>query len=687
MFKTSKFLQKMTTKIPFDENVLSFAVDKNGVIFACTESGLFRYCDNIWNKLSGDLAFSKVVVSNTNRVLALSENSLYEINDNGAEILFTFPEKVCSFCLRDTIWVATEKYIYIETGDAFVQKETHPIEQSPDFFAAFEDRVCTANSRCIQRLEGKRRTWRCVFHDHCSMPEIDINCVAFDKIGNLLVGSKQGLYIYDYRSTWLSKKEIKMLPSEEIYSITVLDDGAIFAGTAAGAVLLKNGVCKYLPAKKYAFETNVIDVASSSNDLYTYSKGGFVKITFEEMDLYKKAVHIYEETEKYFPRKDGYVTSIFGELGKDVSHISDNDGLWTQMYLAALCMWYGVTKDKKILERARVYKNAMLILTKAPEKKGFVARAVRYPDEKGWGENLESDSLGQEWHRSSDGTYEWLGETSSDELTGHYVGFALYYDLCADDKEKDEIRQAVCDITDHILENDGYLCDIDGLPTSWACWNEHALNDDNMWMWEKGVNSLEMLNFLKISYHISGDEKYEKKYKNLISEHHFLLNATHHKRADGHCSHIDDNLAMLNTLTYLMYEKNESIRQYILMGLADHYEYEKIEGNPYFGFIYSAFTGEPCDVDTCIKALKDFPYETEALQYDNDNRKDLEYDDEPVYWGEPPRLKKPLNWDERYIGRVGLHAFTRSSKDDIEIFSGMSYLFIYWLGRFLNMFE
>ncbi len=687
MFKTSKFLQRVTQRYPLDDKILSFAVDKKGVIFAATDKGLYRFSNDSWCQLSGDVIFTKIFIDPSDRALAVSDDKLYEINSSGAKLWYTFPEKIYDFCVRDTVWVATRTHIYIEKDGSFYQYETHPIEQTPDHFVAFGNKVCTANSRCIQRLEGKRRTWRGIFHDYCSMPEIEINCVAFDKLGNLLVGTTQGLYIYDYKSTWLSKKEIPMLPSESVYSICVLDDSSIFLGTQAGAVHIKNGIAKYLPAMRYAFDTDVTAVACCGNDLYTASKGGIVKISYKEMDLYEKAVHIYEQTEKYFPRKDGFVTSIFGELGKDVSFISDNDGLWTQMYLASLCMWYGVTKDEKILERARVYKDAMLVLAKAPEKKGFTARAVRYPDEEGWGTNLNSDGLGKEWHRSSDGTYEWLGETSSDEMTGHYLGFSLYYDLCANDEEKEEIRKAVCDITDHIMENNGYLCDVDGLPTSWACWNEDALNNDNMWMWEKGVNSLEFLNFLKISYHMSGDEKYNEKYMTLINDHHFLLNATHHKRADGHCCHIDDNLAMLNTLTYLLYEKNEAIRQYVLTGLAHHYDYERVEGNPYFGFIYTAFTGEPCDIDNCVKALKDYPYEFEPNNYDNRNRKDLPLDDEPVYWGEPPRLKTALAWDERYLGRVGLEAFNVTVLNDREIFSGMSYLFVYWLGKFLGVIE
>ena len=273
-------------------------------------------------------------------------------------------------------------------------------------------------------------------------------------------------------------------------------------------------------------------------------------------------------------------------------------------------------------------------------------------------------------------------------MTGHYMGFSLYYDICADEGEKAEIREAVCAITDHILENDGYLLDWDSKPTTWACWNEYALNNDSMWMWEKGVNSLEMLNFLKISYHMSGDEKYQKKYMELIEDHHFLINAAYHKRDDGHMCHIDDNLAMCNTLAFLRLEKDPAIRSYILMGLKHHFDYERVEVNPYFNFLYGAFTSQPCDVDASGKVREDYPLELLQPTIVNSKRKNLEYDDEPVRWGGQPRLAKPFAWDERPFSNLGLNAFRIDGEQaDAMAPSGTSFLFPYWIGRYFGVIE
>ena len=106
-------------------------------------------------------------------------------------------------------------------------------------------------------MEGKRRTWRIIFPEHSTMPEINMNVIAFDRQGYLLVGADEGLYIYDYKSGWYNHKQISALPEEKIYSISIGEDGTYLLGTDAGAVVIKNGMSKYLPATRYAYDTDV----------------------------------------------------------------------------------------------------------------------------------------------------------------------------------------------------------------------------------------------------------------------------------------------------------------------------------------------------------------------------------------------------------------------------------------------
>ena len=64
---------------------------------------------------------------------------------------------------------------------------------------------------------------------------------------------------------------------------------------------------------------------------------------------------------------------------------------------------------------------------------------------------------------------------------------------------------------DHLLSHGYTLCDTDGLPTTWAHFGPDELNLDDTWCWEKGINSLELLTFLRIAYHVTGEARYLQK--------------------------------------------------------------------------------------------------------------------------------------------------------------------------------
>jgi len=102
------------------------------------------------------------------------------------------------------------------------------------------------------------------------------------------------------------------------------------------------------------------------------------------------------------------------------------------------------------------------------------------------------------------------GETSSDEMDGHYFAWLVYYDLVANDDEKRQIREIVRDCTDNILEHDLPLVGHTGRKTRWGVWHPRFINDDPTWWEERGLNSLEILGFLKVGEYLVGGKKYSK---------------------------------------------------------------------------------------------------------------------------------------------------------------------------------
>ena len=87
----------------------------------------------------------------------------------------------------------------------------------------------------------------------------------------------------------------------------------------------------------------------------------------------------------------------------------------------------------------------------------------------------------------------WKGETSSDEIVGHYFAWYVFCELVADDAQKRQVRATCQRVTDHILDHHYYLVDTDGQPTTWGFWGPDRLNDDPKYWEERCLGSLETM--------------------------------------------------------------------------------------------------------------------------------------------------------------------------------------------------
>src|SRR5262249_40605290 len=135
-----------------------------------------------------------------------------------------------------------------------------------------------------------------------------------------------------------------------------------------------------------------------------------------------------------------------------------------------------------------------------------------------------------EWHESPvEKDWFWKGETSSDEIDGHYFGWYVFWELAASDDEKRQVSATCKRVTDHLLDHGYQLVDKDVQPTTWGVWAPEKLNDDPKWWEERGLNSVEMLSHLKVAIHLVGEPRYEKAYNELIRRHRYALNTLNAK--------------------------------------------------------------------------------------------------------------------------------------------------------------
>ncbi len=520
-------------------------------------------------------------------------------------------------------------------------------------------------------------------------------CAISDSLGHLWVGARSGLILGDGEGWWLSREAViasastvslateLVPPYGNIRCLAFAPNGDLWAGTPEGACRLREGKWSYFWGKRWLPGNEVNTIAlDAQNRAWIATDKGIACIESVRMTLREKAAH-YEALIALRHNRHGFVTNCDWDDPNDPDswkiEASDNDGLWTALYCAARCFQYATTKEASARERARRSMRALLDLERLTGIPGFPARSIIRKDETRY-----HQSRG-EWHESPvDPNYIWKGDTSSDELDGHYFIWAIYYDLVADDAEKEAIRGVVRRVTDHLMQNNWRLIDKDGKSTRWAIFNPESLNDDPIWEEERGLNALSILSHLKVAYHITGDPKYQQAYEELIKKHHYLLNAVTQKMLPPYeVNHSDDQLAFLCYYPLLLYETNPEYRRLWLMSLERSWQIERPERSPLFNFIYGAVTGKPCDVEAAVRTLQEWPLDQRNWECRNSHRFDITLDTSKGRFGETQSVEV-LPYSERTLMRWNGNPYRLDGGDPLgrREEDGVAFLLPYWMGRY-----
>jgi len=691
--KVGKFVQRSRKFFEESQGIIhSLALDNNGKLYAATDNGLIAYENDKFSSVSFENEGKKVntvYCDRDNKIWFAVQNNLYTIENESVKLFAAIDEDIIAISQDSgkTLWFISEENLYkVENGKVL---NTRSIDGKGQCMATYTDgKVFVGSNLGILALVGKRPHWSSLIPYTTNILSNDVRAICVDDWGQIIYGTDKGAGMHDNKSYWFDCRHSSAFTKEKVNCIATDKVGGRYYGTDIGIVYQRDGSYSHWSSRRWlpCDKVNAIAVSDDGTSLWVATDCGISNIISSEMTLLEKAEHFQKTVEKYNVRKDGFVTirELYEseDLDNGYVEISDNDGLWTGNYVAALSLKYAVTKDEETLKCARRSMNAMLKLTQITNIPGFTARAIRYEGEEGYGDG------DKEWPLAHDGSCEWKCETSSDEMTGHFFGLSLYYDLCADEDEKKTICNAICGIMDHIIKNDYRLVDHDGLPTTWAMWSPKCLNNDNKWAFEKGTNSMEIMTFLLTAYHMSGDEKYYNEYKDLVQNHHYAMNIAHHKIEEAHVCHIDDNLCFLAVYTLLRYEQNPDIRSLIYMGLEHHWSYERIERCPLWNLMYGALTGKTCDIDTAIQSLIELPLDLTHYTINNSRRKDLVWDTEQEAWAEEPQLLRPLPHDEKPITKYDANPFRPDAENEGKrVEDGTMFLLPYWLGRYEGLIE
>jgi hypothetical protein len=469
---------------------------------------------------------------------------------------------------------------------------------------------------------------------HIETPIRDIHSVTRTRLGNTCASSS-GIFIHGERWHYLAGQ--RWLPSDDTRAVVQLDDTIIVAtGNGCGRIQLQ---AHTLEEKEKGFQERIRDR------------------------------HL---------RLKGYVTTSHldtpGDLSTNRPAPSDNDGLWTALYLAAQSYRYAVTGSHEARQWANQAYDAIEWLEGVTTVDGFPTKAIV---EKGG--DTGSDAV--PWYPSENGEWLWKGDCSSDEIDGHMYGYAIFYDLAADKTFKARLVALVDRIVGHIIDNDYLIIGKDGKQTRWGVWSPEYLNGP--WRAQRGLNSLEILSALKTAHHITRNPRYDDCYRDLIENHGYAENARHVKLTlPGHVNHSDDELAFISYYPLLKYETDPELRAIYLESLTHSWETERPERNPWWNFIYGALTEQPCDADLAVKTLQEIPTDLIDWPIRNSHRRDVRLDAIRGRKGELQSVDV-LPYDELPAHKWNFNPYSLdSSTHGTREEDGTHYLLPYWMGRY-----
>jgi hypothetical protein len=472
--------------------------------------------------------------------------------------------------------------------------------------------------------------------------------VAADRAGHLWAATDHGVFVTDGRQWWQGLRRQDDVPYEEMTCVHLAPNGDVWGGTSQGAWRLRDGEFRYFWGQRW-LPGNLVRAVWTDREgrAWLDTDGGVACIEEREMTLRRKAAHFDQLAQSRHNRR-GFISEIHlntpGDPAKGYRFIvSDNDGLWTAVYLGAMAFRYGATGDPAARRQARQALDALLELERLTGIPGYPARAVATDDELKAGiagVNLdervrvpgESDKI---WFRSPVDPRAWCkGDTSSDEMDGHYFAWYVYHELVADAAEKALIAAVVRRATDHILDHGYTLVGHTGRKTRWGIWAPDLINRDPFYAGLRPLNSLEMLAYLKIAEHITGDARYARAGDELIRNHHYLLNALLVRRGSAgqwaRINHSDDELLYLVYYPLLRLERDPDRRRVLLQSIARTWHGGPVEQgirpehSPLYNFIYGATTGRRCDVEEAVRTLEDWPWDQADWTLQNRHRHDVQ---------------------------------------------------------------
>lgn len=666
-------------------------IDRDGVVFVLTDKGVARLFDQ---DLALDHSFRPL---GGLRALDIEEHGgdlyyLYEdrllSNGHAGEPYWTLPKgNYRAFALTEE-----NTLLLLDPAKAqrVFQKRVEPISGLVGEVGqalAWRGEFFAVSNTAVYRIAGTRSK---LF----TSTNLPITCLALRGV-ELLIGTSGGYYGLRASDGQGMTPLQTRLPSTAITALTPEGTTGLWVGTTQGVFkVARSGEISYYAGRRWLLDDHVVDVrVSPEGDAFVLSRTGLSKIDFASMTLEQKAAH-YDRKIRQRHNRYGFAAELRLTRPGDVTSAemidTDNDGTWSNYYLASQAFRYAATADPEARTNAWRTFQAMERLQKLANLNGFPARTFerkgfKYSDVDRWRE-----AKGTEW--------EWKGHTSSDEIAAHTFGCSVMYELVAKNPvEKQRVTQFYEKIIKHIIANNWNLVDVDGKPTLWGRWGPEYVNHYPETIGDRRLNSAEIIAGLQLAYRMTGTAEYKNRIYELMDKHGYLTNilisATNTAPTPGFLhegiemgdvwNHSDDLLSFVTYWVLNRYALTEELRVAYAATVREHWDIERFERNPLWNFIYASTGARDYDVEGALWTLRKFPLDLITWRVENSHRHDITKLPKNFRQMELQELLPP---GERQITRWNTQPFILDGGDGGHTeFAGDEFLLPYWMGRFLKI--
>ncbi|MFZ4261562.1 hypothetical protein ACFRAE_05940 [Sphingobacterium sp. HJSM2_6] len=704
IYKDKPFIQDFAIKYAADEKLMDMAIDRNGKIQLLSESGLqqLSHAELLWpGEVLPDQVYRFMKDKNIVAIAQLDQQFVYldkEVIFSNAWAGRLYTPHGLEEAKGFTCYPEFEFLIYADQALKYI-KDSKSMWQ-----------ITLANESIVQVLKARDPgkfyvlTTNNLYEGALNQRKLkklfaSSNMKSVAELTNEIVIAHEHLGLMFMNEKNQIVKVIDKLPSLNFTCLATINQ-ALWVGTSEGAFkITADEKINYYASKRWLPSDKVVAIQQGiGTEVLVLTDKGLSKIRFEEYSLAKKAAFFEQQVRDRHIRL-GFNANLVGMEDGNIRTgylaDSDNDGLWTSMYLASQAFRYAVTKSDEALQNMQESLDAMERLFSINPLQGFPSRSFERTG------HIAELGDPERWQKAPAKDFDWKATTSSDEAIGHIFAYGVIAEVVEVPEVKKQAIKLIDSIMTHIVDHDLYLIDYDGKPTLWGKWNPEYVNSFSKNIGDRKLNSSNIIAMLQTAYQFTKKEKFKVKALELMEKHGYLDNLMTPMEQIGkatsdsddlsqllsmYWNHSDDEMYFLGYWGLYRYALTPELQTKFKASIIDHWEMEKPEKDALWNIITAITRTEEYGLEDGIWFLQEYPMDLIQWTIKNSHRKDIKLLSQNFRRQTTGQVLPP---DELKIARHNGNRFVLDGGHDgtSENAAGDIWLLPYWMGRYLHIIQ